>query len=79
MSNKLLVGNLSKDTSEDDLTNLFNRVGLVLSTTINVDGRSGRRTNSGFVFMTEEGAQEAVRVLNGTLLHEQEITITLAD
>lgn len=79
MSIKLLVSNLSKNTSEADLANLFNRVGLVLSTALQVDERTGAHKSSGFVFMTEAGAQEAIRVLSGAMLHEQEISVRVAD
>jgi RNA recognition motif-containing protein len=79
MSTRLLVSNLSKKTSEADLVNLFNRVGLVLSATLHVDDKTGAHTSSGFVFMTEAGAQEALRVLSGAMLHEQEISVRVTD
>jgi RNA recognition motif-containing protein len=79
MSTRLLVSNLSRSTSEADLANLFNRVGLVLSVTLHTDEKTGARMRSGFVFMTETGAQEAVRILSGTILHEQEISVRVTD
>lgn len=79
MSNKLLVTNLSNRTSDADLTNLFNRVGLVLSASVNVDRHTGTSTRSGTVFMTEVSAQEAVRILSGTMLHGQTISVRLVD
>jgi RNA recognition motif-containing protein len=79
MSTRLFVSNLNKKTSEADLANLFNRVGLVLSATLHRDEKTGVYTNSGFVFMTEAGAEEAVRVLSGTMLHEQEISVRVID
>lgn len=79
MSTKLLVSNLSARTSDADLTNLFNRVGLVLSASVHVDKNTGASTRSGFVFMTEASAQEAVRMLSGTALHGQTISVRIAD
>lgn len=79
MSTKLLVSNLSRNTSEADLVKLFNRIGLVLSASIPLDEQTSRYANAGFVFMTEDGAHEAARVLSGTWLHERQISVQVVD
>ena len=78
MSTKLLVSNLSAQTSDADLANLFNNIGLVLSASVNRDEKTGASRKSGFVSMTETGAQDAIRILSGTILHGQEISVKLA-
>lgn len=66
MSNKLYVGSLSYDTTEDSLKELFSEAGKVESATVITDKFSGRSKGFGFVEMeSEEGAKKAVETLNG--------------
>ncbi|MBN1310456.1 MAG: RNA-binding protein [Anaerolineae bacterium] len=75
MSTKLHVGNLSRYTTEADLTNLFNRVGLVLSASIPVDARTGISKRFGFVSMTEEGALAAIQSFDGFMFQELPLSV----
>ena len=76
MSTKLYVGNLSKNTTEDHLQNLFNRIGLVTSVAIPIDAKTGVRKNFGFVEMgTAEGAAAAIQSMNGHVLDEHELRV----
>ncbi|MEA3452914.1 MAG: RNA-binding protein [Patescibacteria group bacterium] len=66
MSNKLYVGGLPYETTEDALKDLFAEAGTVDSATIIVDKISGRSKGFGFVEMSsEEEAQKAIDTLNG--------------
>ncbi len=66
MSNKLYVGGLPYETTEDALKDLFAEAGTVASATIIVDKISGRSKGFGFVEMSsEEEAQKAIDTLNG--------------
>lgn len=66
MSNKLYVGSLSYETTEDALKNLFSEAGTVSSATVIIDKISGRSKGFGFVEMsTEEEAKKAVEMFNG--------------
>jgi RNA recognition motif-containing protein len=66
MSNKLYVGGLPYETTEDALKDLFAEAGTVTSATIIVDKISGRSKGFGFVEMSsEEEAQKAIDTLNG--------------
>ena len=66
MSNKLYVGSLSYDTTEDALKNFFSEAGTVASATIITDKISGRSKGFGFVEMSsEEEAKKAVEMFNG--------------
>lgn len=79
MNKKLYVGNLSYDTSEDQLRNLFVGVGPVASVTIITDRSSGRSKGFGFVEMeTEQAAQEAINQLNNHELNDRTITVSEA-
>jgi len=66
MSNKLYVGGLPYETTEDALKDLFAEAGTVTSAAIIVDKISGRSKGFGFVEMSsEEEAQKAIDTLNG--------------
>ncbi len=66
MSTKLYVGNLSFNTSNEDLQELFGQAGTVESTNIIEDRDTGRSRGFAFVEMSskEEGAA-AIEQLNG--------------
>ena len=63
---KLYVGNLSFDTSTQDLEQLFGEIGTVDSTNIIEDRETGRSRGFGFVEMsTKEEGQNAISQLDG--------------
>jgi RNA recognition motif-containing protein len=79
MNNKLFVGNLSFNTTENDLQDAFAAHGTVLEANLMTDRESGRPRGFGFVTMsTEEEAQKAVEVLNGALLDGRNLTVNVA-
>jgi RNA recognition motif-containing protein len=62
MENKLFVGNLSWDATEDDLQELFGKAGTVTEVAVMRDRFTGRARGFAFVSMsTPEEAQEAIR------------------
>ena len=66
MSMKLYVGNLSFNTSGEDLQELFAQVGTVESATVVEDRETGRSRGFGFVEMaTNEEGQAAIQQFNG--------------
>ena len=66
MSTKLYVGNLSFNTSTNDLEKMFGESGTVLSSNIIEDRETGRSRGFGFVEMsTTEEAQAAIASFNG--------------
>ena len=76
MSNKLYVGSLSYDTTEDGLKELFAEAGKVESATVITDKFSGRSKGFGFVEMaTEEEAKKAVEMFNGKELDGRTIIV----
>src|SRR4051812_28029175 len=79
MSNKLFVGNLSFDTTENDLQDLFEKFGPVTEVNLITDRMSGRSRGFAFVTMaTDEGAQAAVSGLTNRSLHGREIKVNEA-
>ncbi len=66
MGNKLYVGNLSYDVSEDQLQQLFAPHGTVESVQVITDRDTGRSKGFAFVEMSSGGeAQSAIQALNG--------------
>ena len=60
MSKKLYVGNLSFQTTEDDLKGLFASAGEFESVRIITDRDTGRSKGFGFVEMSDENAEKAI-------------------
>lgn len=59
MAKKIYVGNMSYDTTEQELTNLFGQYGNVVSARIIVDRYTDRSKGFGFVEMEDESAATA--------------------
>jgi RNA recognition motif-containing protein len=79
MNTKLFVGNLSYDTSENDLQDAFAAHGTVVEANLMVDRMSGRPRGFGFITMgNAEEAQKAIEALNGSSLHGRAITVNVA-
>lgn len=67
MSKKLYVGNLSFNSTEADLRDLFGRHGSVESVAVITDRETGRPRGFAFVEMEQAGdADDAMRALDGT-------------
>lgn len=79
MGSKLYVGNLSYQTTEDDLRQLFMGAGQVASVAIITERDTGRSKGFGFVEMTtEEEANKAQQMFNGHSLHNRTLKVDLA-
>jgi cold-inducible RNA-binding protein len=79
MDNKLFVGNLSFNTTENDLQDAFAAHGTVIETNLMVDRMTGRPRGFGFVTMaTAEEAQKAIQALNGAQLDGRAVTVNIA-
>ncbi len=79
MNKKLYVGNLSYQTSEDELHNMFAEFGPVVSANIITDRDSGRSKGFGFVEMeTEDGAKAAIEGLNEKEVNSRNIVVNEA-
>lgn len=79
MSNKLFVGNLSFNTTENDLEDAFAAHGNVVEANLMMDKMSGRPRGFAFVTMsTSEEAQKAISALNGAELDGRSLTVNVA-
>jgi len=79
MTQKVYVGNLSYNTTEDTLRTLFAEYGQVESVNLIIDRETRRPKGFAFVEMsTEQAAQAAINGLNGKQLDEREIKVDKA-
>src|SRR5438552_1276512 len=79
MSNKLFVGNLSFNTTENDLQDAFAAHGTVLEANLMMDRTTGRPRGFGFVTMSSaEEAQKAIAALNGKSIDGRALTVNVA-
>ena len=77
--NKLFVGNLSFNTTENDLQDTFAAHGTVVEANLMMDRESGRPRGFGFVTMsTAEEAQKAIEALNGQSIDGRALTVNVA-
>ncbi len=79
MGKKLYVGNLSYDTTNDSLQELFEAYGTVQSAQIIMDRDTGRSKGFGFVEMgSDQEAQAAINGLNGKEAGGRSLTVNEA-
>ena len=77
MSKKLYVGNLSFDTTSDDLLTLFGQHGTVTSAQVVTDRETGRSRGFAFVEMSS-GAETAIQALNMKEFQGRNLTVNEA-
>jgi len=76
MAQKLYVGNLSYNTTEETLRRLFGEFGTVESINIITDRDTGRPKGFAFVEMgTPEAAEKCISALNGKVVDDREIRV----
>jgi RNA recognition motif-containing protein len=79
MNTKLFVGNLSFNTTENDLQDAFAAHGTVVEANLMMDRASGRPRGFGFVTMgTPEEAQKAIEAMNGRPIDGRSLTVNIA-
>jgi len=79
MSTKLYVGNISFNTSNSDLEQLFGKVGTVLSSNIIEDRETGRSRGFAFVEMSSsQEAENAIASINGTEVNGRQLLVNEA-
>lgn len=79
MEAKLYVGNLSYDTTEDELRSLFTQAGTVNEVALIKDRDTG--SSKGFAFVTmnsQEEADKAIEQFNGRSMGNRELTVSIA-
>jgi len=79
MNNKLFVGSLSLETTENDLKAAFAAHGTVTETSLIMDRMTNRSRGFAFVTMsTDEEAQKAIEALNGKDLGGRALAVSVA-
>ena len=79
MNTKIFVGNLSFNTTENDLQDAFAAHGTVVEATVMMDRNTARPRGFGFVTMASpEEARKAIEALNGTTLDGRNLTVNEA-
>lgn len=79
MNNKLFVGNVSYDTTELELQDLFATCGPVEDVNLVTDRATGRPRGFAFVTMgTPEAAEAAIQQLSGKSVNGRNLTVTEA-
>ena len=76
---KLYVGNLPWSITDAELNDLFSEVGEVTSATIITDRDSGRSRGFGFVEMTKDAGQQAIKKLSGHMIDNRSLRVNEAN
>lgn len=75
----IYVGNLSYETTADELQQMFAEYGAVEHVNLITDGDSGRSKGFAFIEMAKQHeAEEAIKKLNETSFNGRNLTINLA-
>ena len=77
MSKKLYVGNLSFQTTDQELADAFGQFGTVTSAQVVTDRETGRSRGFAFVEMAD-GGDQAIAAMNGALLGGRTLTVNEA-
>src|SRR6266567_2401369 len=79
MGTKLYIGNLSFNTTENELQELFSQAGAVQEVTLMQDKFTGKSRGFAFVTMgSEQDAQNAISKLNGQTVEGRPLTVNEA-
>src|ERR1700741_4400582 len=79
MNAKIFVGNLSFNTTENDLQDAFAAHGTVVEANLMTDRTTGRPRGFGFVTMSSDAeAQTAQAAMNGQTLDGRPLTVNIA-
>ncbi|MEO7716088.1 MAG: RNA-binding protein, partial [Capsulimonas sp.] len=76
MATKLYVGNLSYQTTDQELNDMFAEIGNVVSAQVVTDRYTGQSRGFGFVEMaSEDEAQQAITAMNGKTVGNRALTV----
>ena len=77
---KLLIRNLDRSTTEDELKDLFQEFGVVQSCSLVMDRDSGTSKGFGFIEMPKSGeAKAAIKNLNNKAIGDHKIRVKKAE
>jgi RNA recognition motif-containing protein len=79
MEAKLFVGNLSFDTTEQSLRELFMQAGTVTSVALIKEPGTQRSKGFAFVEMSSQSeVQKAISMFNGHMMNDRQLTVNVA-
>lgn len=79
METKLYVGNMSYDTTEEDLRTMFSEAGTVGTVDIIKDRDSGRPKGFAFITMNSQAeAEKAISMFNEKTINDRALTVNVA-
>ena len=79
MDTKIYIGNLSYDTTEDNLREMFSQAGTVASVALIKDRDTGQSKGFAFIEMSSQAeAQKAIQMFNGKTVGSRELKVNLA-
>jgi RNA recognition motif-containing protein len=79
METKLYVGNMSRDTSEQDLRTMFSEAGTVGTIDIILDRQTGKSKGFGFITMSsQDEAEKAIVLFNAKNLNASTLKVNIA-
>lgn len=79
METRLYIGNMSKETTEEELRTLFSEAGTVESVDIVIDRKNGKSRGFAFVTMSSEAeAEKAVNLFNGKEVDSHTLKVNIS-
>jgi cold-inducible RNA-binding protein len=79
METRVYVGNMSTETTEEDLRTMFSEVGTVGSIDLIMDRQTGKPKGFAFVTMTTQGdAEKAISEFNGKDVNDHTLKVNIA-
>jgi RNA recognition motif-containing protein len=79
METKLYIGNMSYDTTEEELRTLFSEAGTVGSVDIIKDRDTGRPKGFAFITMDSQAeAEKAISMFNEKTVNDRPLTVNIA-
>jgi len=79
METKIYIGNMSHETTEDDLRTMFSEAGTVGSVNVIMDRQTGEPRGFAFVTMSSQAeADNAISMFDTKELHAQALKVNIA-
>ena len=79
METRLYVGNMSRETTEQDLRTMFGEAGTVGSVDMILDRQTGKSKGFAFVTMSsQDDADKAIRLLDGKDMSDRTLKVNVA-
>lgn len=79
METKLYIGNMSKETTEQDLRTMFSEAGTVGAVDVIMDRQTGKAKGFAFVTMSsQEEAEKAISMFNAKEMNSRTLKVNIS-